>query len=87
MFEMTSPSRSSLSDGTFAKAVGRDGSPTPSIDKGSHGEFKLGFRGALVFFTLAVLTLMAALDGTSLSVALPVSITLFTLYERAAHVG
>ncbi|KAJ5641382.1 hypothetical protein N7490_005382 [Penicillium lividum] len=33
--------------------------------------FKLGRRGALVFFTLAVLTLMAALDGTSLSVALP----------------
>ncbi|KAJ5765774.1 hypothetical protein N7520_005333 [Penicillium odoratum] len=33
--------------------------------------FKLGRRGVLVFFTLAVLTLMAALDGTSLSVALP----------------
>lgn len=35
-------------------------------------EFALGRRGQLVFFTLAVLTLMAALDGTSLSVALPV---------------
>ncbi|KAJ5660467.1 hypothetical protein N7507_006918 [Penicillium longicatenatum] len=33
--------------------------------------FKLGQRGKLVFFTLAVLVLMAALDGTSLSVALP----------------
>ncbi|KAJ5547279.1 hypothetical protein N7494_004864 [Penicillium frequentans] len=33
--------------------------------------FKLDRRGVLVFFTLAVLTLMAALDGTSLSVALP----------------
>ena len=37
-------------------------------------EFVLGRRGQLVFFTLAVLTLMAALDGTSLSVALPVSL-------------
>ncbi|KAJ5157742.1 uncharacterized protein N7482_008842 [Penicillium canariense] len=35
------------------------------------GKFALGRRGQLVFFTLAVLTLMAALDGTSLSVALP----------------
>ncbi|KAF3391627.1 hypothetical protein F1880_007766 [Penicillium rolfsii] len=35
-------------------------------------EFVLGRRGQLVFFTLAVLTLMAALDGTSLSVALPI---------------
>lgn len=37
--------------------------------------FKLGRRGELVFFTLAVLALMAALDGTSLSVALPVRIS------------
>lgn len=36
-------------------------------------KFALGRRGILVFFTLSVLTLMAALDGTSLSVALPVS--------------
>lgn len=35
-------------------------------------EFTLSNRGRLVFMTLAVLTLMAALDGTSLSVALPV---------------
>ncbi|KAJ6103473.1 hypothetical protein N7486_005900 [Penicillium sp. IBT 16267x] len=34
--------------------------------------FKLDRRGVLVFFTLSVLTLMAALDGTSLSVALPI---------------
>ncbi|KAJ5917262.1 hypothetical protein N7466_010816 [Penicillium verhagenii] len=33
--------------------------------------FSLGRRGILVFFTLSVLALMAALDGTSLSVALP----------------
>jgi hypothetical protein len=31
-----------------------------------------------VFVTLAVLTLMAALDGTSISVALPVSTTMCT---------
>lgn len=39
---------------------------------GKDEKFALGRRGQLVFFTLAVLTLMAALDGTSLSVALPV---------------
>jgi hypothetical protein len=38
-------------------------------------KFALGRRGILVFFTLSVLTLMAALDGTSLSVALPVSVS------------
>ncbi|GLI78264.1 hypothetical protein PoHVEF18_006573 [Penicillium ochrochloron] len=38
---------------------------------GKAEKFALGRRGQLVFFTLAVLTLMAALDGTSLSVALP----------------
>ncbi|KAI2785979.1 hypothetical protein POX_h09744 [Penicillium oxalicum] len=35
-------------------------------------KFALSRRGQLAFFTLAVLTLMAALDGTSLSVALPI---------------
>jgi hypothetical protein len=42
--------------------------------KSDDDKFALGRRGILVFFTLSVLTLMAALDGTSLSVALPVSI-------------
>ncbi|KAL4938272.1 hypothetical protein BDV06DRAFT_58302 [Aspergillus oleicola] len=40
---------------------------TPEMD-----EFTLGRRGILAFFTLSVLTLMVALDGTSLSVALPI---------------
>ncbi|KAJ5183794.1 hypothetical protein N7492_001410 [Penicillium capsulatum] len=35
-------------------------------------KFALGRRGILVVLTLCVLTLMAALDGTSLSVALPI---------------
>ncbi|CAG7948745.1 unnamed protein product [Penicillium nalgiovense] len=35
-------------------------------------EFTLGTRGTLIFVILAVLTLMAALDGTSISVALPI---------------
>ena len=35
-------------------------------------DFQLSKRGRFVVLTLAVLTLMAALDGTSLSVALPV---------------
>ncbi len=34
--------------------------------------FVLGKRGILAFFTLSVLTLMVAIDGTSISVALPV---------------
>ncbi|KAL2813983.1 major facilitator superfamily domain-containing protein [Aspergillus granulosus] len=34
--------------------------------------FRLGRRGQMVFFSLAVLALMVALDGTSLSVALPI---------------
>ncbi|KAI9045890.1 MFS general substrate transporter [Aspergillus affinis] len=33
--------------------------------------FKLSLSGKLIFFTLAVLTLMVSLDGTSISVALP----------------
>lgn len=45
-------------------------------DRAQGKEFVLGTRGALAFFTLAVLALMAALDGTSLSVALPVSLTM-----------
>lgn len=46
-------------------------------------KFALGKRGILVFFTLSVLTLMAALDGTSLSVALPVC-TLSLSHEALA---
>lgn len=41
---------------------------TPSYD-----DFKLSVMGRVIFFTLAVLTLMVSLDGTSISVALPVS--------------
>ncbi|KAJ5625473.1 hypothetical protein N7510_001782 [Penicillium lagena] len=40
-------------------------------EKKADEKFALGRKGALVFFTLSVLTLMAALDGTSISVALP----------------
>ncbi|KAJ5222929.1 uncharacterized protein N7469_009169 [Penicillium citrinum] len=41
-------------------------------------KFALGRRGILVVFTLCVLTLMAALDGTSISVALPPSFASFS---------
>lgn len=44
----------------------------PSKSSPTIEEFSLGKRGILVFFTLSVLTLMVALDGTSISVALPV---------------
>lgn len=50
-------------------------SPAPSAkDSPGVAGFSLGKRGILVFFTLSVLTLMVALDGTSISVALPVRI-------------
>ncbi|KAJ5781197.1 hypothetical protein N7457_006357 [Penicillium paradoxum] len=53
-----------------------DSASRPSSDvkrnrKVDDEKFALGRRGILVFFTLSILTLMAALDGTSLSVALP----------------
>ncbi|KKK22382.1 hypothetical protein P175DRAFT_0500902 [Aspergillus ochraceoroseus IBT 24754] len=60
--------------------LGRD-APDPSSQKPSKEdngtsqglpEFTLGKRGILAFFTLSVLTLMVALDGTSISVALPI---------------
>jgi hypothetical protein len=35
-------------------------------------EFSLGKKGTLIFLALTILTLMVALDGTSISVALPV---------------
>lgn len=43
-----------------------------SEENSAHGDFKLSVSGQLVFLTLSVLTLMVALDGTSISVALPV---------------
>jgi len=46
-------------------------SSTLTVDEKDE-KFALGRKGILVVFTLCVLTLMAALDGTSLSVALPV---------------
>lgn len=48
-------------------------SSTMSSDQQPEQKFSLDWRGQVVIFTLCVLTLMAALDGTSLSVALPVS--------------
>jgi hypothetical protein len=53
-------------------------SPSSQTLNGDDGveKFKLPMRSWLVFLTLAVLTLMVALDGTSISVALPVSFTL-----------
>lgn len=41
-------------------------------EEGPESEWKPSFRLYLAFLTLAVITMMVALDGTSLSVALPV---------------
>ncbi|KAJ9210636.1 hypothetical protein DTO166G4_7779 [Paecilomyces variotii] len=57
-----------------------DGSTTPvpsstagtAQDDSDSEDFKLSRRAIMIFFTLSVLTLMAALDGTSISVALPI---------------
>lgn len=56
--------------------------PPSTFSKDEKDEkFALGRKGILVVLTLCVLTLMAALDGTSLSVALPVSEQIpFTLW-------
>ncbi|KAF9895181.1 hypothetical protein FE257_000083 [Aspergillus nanangensis] len=51
---------------TKVQTAEKEASPVPSYDG-----FKLGIRGRVIFFTLAVLTLMVSLDGTSISVALP----------------
>ena len=47
--------------------------PSAGIPPVPEAEFKPTTRLFLAFGTLAVITLMVALDGTSLSVALPVS--------------
>jgi hypothetical protein len=47
-------------------------SPAPSLDGPDETTFKPGHRFYLAFGTLSILTLMVALDGTSISVALPV---------------
>ncbi|KAJ5475214.1 hypothetical protein N7539_008280 [Penicillium diatomitis] len=56
------------------RTISNSGSTSPKNKDGDAGspKFALSRRGQLAFFTLAVLTLMAALDGTSLSVALPI---------------
>lgn len=46
--------------------------PTPSLEGPDETTFKPGHRFYFAFGTLSILTLMVALDGTSISVALPV---------------
>lgn len=59
-----------------AHTVGDTSRPSSIMSNNQQPEkkFSLDWRGRVVLFTLCILTLMAALDGTSLSVALPVSI-------------
>ena len=50
------------------------------------GEFRPGARFYMVFVALGVLTMMVALDGTSLSIALPVSVYFYlTTYQVATN--
>ncbi|OJJ46149.1 hypothetical protein ASPZODRAFT_66930 [Penicilliopsis zonata CBS 506.65] len=58
------------SNGVWEKTA--DAADADTEQGSSTEEFALGWRGILVFFTLCILSLMAALDGTSLSVALPI---------------
>lgn len=68
--------RSSYGSEKPDQPVGGSSTPSSTMAEQKDEKFVLGSKGFLVFFTLAVLTLMAALDGTSLSVALPVSFIL-----------
>lgn len=51
-----------------------DASDSDKNEEWDAENFKMSTRSWLVFLMLSVLTLMVALDGTSISVALPVSI-------------
>jgi hypothetical protein len=65
--------RHSIADGLDGPDMSAPSSTAGTVREDSdREEFNLSRRGKLIFFTLAILTLMAALDGTSLSVALPV---------------
>ena len=69
-------SNTELDRGTQSPERDDSPSPPPSIEKIStkeyYADFRPGRRFWLAFLSLAVLTLMVALDGTSISVALPV---------------
>ena len=78
------PDREIQQDSTMATQRADDASPAPSASHSSSQvsepkmnrteaeDFKPSKRLYVAFLTLAVITLMVALDGTSLSVALPV---------------
>ena len=72
--ETNNASGVSVSPPTSMDGERGNGSETPlSIDERAKPvEFKPSARVWLAFLTLAVITLMVALDGTSISVALPV---------------
>lgn len=61
-------------EGHFDGSLSREEKPTEENTEflTNYEQFKLSLSGKLIFFTLAVLTLMVSLDGTSISVALPV---------------
>lgn len=48
-------------------------SSTKSVNRDERDDFRPGTRLWLVFMTLSVVALMVSLDGSSISVALPVS--------------
>lgn len=74
---------SSYGSEKLATSGGSSRAPSTLDKSRADDTFALGKKGILVFFTLSVLTLMAALDGTSLSVALPVSMPLKVEYLRS----
>jgi EmrB/QacA subfamily drug resistance transporter len=75
---MAAPSTSSLDDGHIVEPKLDDTQPPPSPvpasekSQSSAEAFNPGWRFMLAFSSLAVITLMAALDATSISVALPI---------------
>ena len=87
MSDMGDPSQPSQEQATKATVVPSDTtttdmSPAGSIYKGN--DFKASRMVKLAMTTLAVLTLIIALDGTCLAVALPVK-SVLSSHEPAHH--
>lgn len=78
---MATPSSVSLSEGPkleipeiLPSAAPNQDSVSEKSQESSESTFNPGWRFLAAFASLSVITLMAALDATSISVALPVSI-------------
>ena len=76
-----SPKADADKEDSFDATMASDEHHPDAVDASSNGvsKFEPGYRFYLAFSSLAVLAMMVALDGTSVSVALPVRL-LISLY-------